>query len=264
MKLQFFIFSIFLISLAANSSITTKLMSTGSETTFSSLKSNQKQYYTVSAMSNYKYTFKIKVKNTYISSSTSLSISYITHSTRYPDTSSYYNEAQGSLYFNTISTYTSGYNTYESSSYTVSKYSISYLTFVLTPYKNIDSASITITKTYDGSSSSSSSNVKGVVFTIVFFVIFFICIIFCIIFFVCRAFCECFKNATIIQTSPQPNYTSLSPQYIQPQPIQPQIQPIYIVPPQYNQPNEYAQPPQYINPQQNVNGYSPGQLYASS
>ena len=178
MKLQIFIFSIFLISLAANSSITTKLMSTGSETTFYSLTSNKKQYYTVSAMNNYKYTFKIKVKNTYISSSSSLSISYIAHSTRYPDTSSYYNEAQGSLYFNSISTYTSGYNTYESSSYTVSKYSISYLTFVLTPYKNIDSVSITITKTYASSSSSSSSNSSIVAFIIVFFVIFFFVLLF--------------------------------------------------------------------------------------
>ena len=62
------------------------------------------------------------------------------------------------------------------------------------------------------------------------------CAIFCVIFFVCRAFCECFKNSTVIQTSPQPNYTPLTPQYQQPQPIQPQPQ--YMAPPQYNQPNQ--------------------------
>ena len=107
------------------------------------------------------------MKNTSISSSSYLSMSYIGHISRYPNTISSYNEAQGSLYMYYKSS-SSGYNTYECS-YTVSKYSIYYLTFVLTPSKGIDSVSITITRTYssNSSSSSSSSASNDIVFIIV-------------------------------------------------------------------------------------------------
>ena len=204
MKLQFLIFIIFLITLVENSEITTNhIMTISTETIFSNLPANQNQYYTIYVPSTYyKYTFKIKVSNTYISSSSSLSLSFIGHSSKYPNTISSNNIAQGSLYFSSIIS-SSGYTTYESS-YVVTKSSINYLTFVLTPSKYINNASITITRIY--SSDSSDSNVKtdasDVVFIIVFFSIFIFCVFFCIIFFVCRAFCECFKNSTVIQTSP--------------------------------------------------------------
>ena len=258
MKLQFLIFTIFLITLVESESIyNATTMYSGSEKTFYSLTANKNQYYTISATRNYKYTFKIKIKSSYISSSSYLSLSYIGHSSIYPNTNSYNNEDQGSLYCTYTST-SSGYITYEYS-YTVTKSFIYYLTFVLTPKNYIDSVSITITENYSSNISDSTSSIA---FIIIFFTIFIFCAIFCVIFFVCRAFCECFKNSTVIQTSPQPNYTPLTPQYQQPQPIQPQPQ--YMAPPQYNQPNQYVQSPQYINPQQNINGYAPGQLYATS
>ena len=261
MKLQFLIFSIFLITLVTNSEISSTLMILDYERTFSNLLANQKYYYTISASTNYKYTFKIKAKSTSISSSSYLSISYIGHSSRYANTISSMNEAQGSLSAYQITSY-SGYNTY-AYAYTVSYYKIKYLTFVLTPSKDIDSVSITISEIYSGSSISSST-ANDIVFIIIFFTIFSFCVIFCIAFVFCKAFCECFKSRPAIEPVPQPNYTPLSPQYQQPMPIQPQPQPQYMAPPQYTQPNQYAQPPQYINPQQNINAYAPGQLYSSS
>ena len=264
MKLQLLIFSIFLITLVTNSDINSVLMTINSERTFSNLYAYQRYNYTISALTNYKYTFKIKVKSTSISSSSYLSISYIGHKNRYPDTISSLNVAQGSLYLD-YSSYSSSYNTYEYT-YTVSNYNIYYLTFVLTPSKGIDSVSITITRTYssNSSSSSSSSAASAIVFIIVFFSIFSFCVIFCIAFVFCKACCDCFRISPAIEPVHKPNYTPLTPQYQQPMPIQPQPQPQYMAPPQYTLQNQYAQPPQYINPQQNINGYAPGQLYSSS
>ncbi len=249
MKLEILILSIFLIASVMN--ITTYNMYSNSEKQVSNLYANNKYYFTISAYKNNKYTFRIKVKNTYYSSY--FSLSYIGHVYSTPSTS---NEEGGYLSLSTSSSlYYSGYNIYESSSYTVSKSSINYLTFVLTPSRDIDLASITILET---------NSLNDVVFIIVFFTIFIFCVFFCIIFWVCRAFCECFKNRPVIQTVPQNNnYTPLQPQYQQPQPQYQQPQPQYIPPPQYNQPNQYAQAPQYINPQQNINAYAPGQLYAN-
>ena len=66
MKLQFLIFTIFLITLVESESIyNATTMYSGYEKTFYSLTANKNQYYTISATRNYKYTFKIKVKSLY-------------------------------------------------------------------------------------------------------------------------------------------------------------------------------------------------------
>jgi hypothetical protein len=254
MKLEFLILSIFLITSVIDSTdIDTNSMISNSEQTFYSLKAGNKYYFTVYAYYNHEYTFRIKMKNYYYSSY--FSLSYIGHIFSTPST---FNKAEGSLNLHTsTSTYITSFNIYESSSYKVTDSSINYLTFVLTPSKDIESVSIKILE------SKASSN-NEVIFIIVFFSIFVFCVIFCIIFVFCKACCECLKPKPTVQPVPQPNYTPLTPQYQQPQPIQPQPQPQYMAPPQYNQPNQYVQPPQYINPQQNINGYAPGQLYASS
>jgi len=248
MKLQILFLSIFLITLVESEYIyNATTMDLGTEETVYGLKSNKKYYYTVSAGYNYKYTFKIKVKNNYISSSSYLSVSYIVHSSSYPNAINSYNTDYDYLFCSNTGTSFS----YYSFEYSYSNYKYSsayYITFVLTPSKNIDSASITIKRTSIKNISDDEASFLKVIFSI-----FIICVAFCIIFAIVRSFYVCLKIKPIIQPSPQPNYAPLIPQYQQPQPTQPaQPQP------------QYMAPPQKINPQQNVNGYSPGQLYASS
>jgi len=98
MKLQFLIFSIFLITLVANKDITNAtILNVDSERTFISLIFNQSQYFTMYAIYNCKYTFKIKAKSTSIPSSSSLSLLYIGHKYFYPDSIITLNNEYGSL-----------------------------------------------------------------------------------------------------------------------------------------------------------------------
>lgn len=238
MKYELLIISIFLItSIVGLTSIDQTNMTVGIEKTFTKLTSLQKKYFTIytySSKYSYKYTFKLKVNNTYNCSSSSFYLSYIKHSSNTPSTSS-------SEYYITLtnsSNTTRGYYTYEAS-YIVPLYNY-YLSFVLSPKINIDSVSITITRTNSENTSNSNNKVSEIIFIIIFFSIFFFCLILCVVIFICRACCECFRPKPIIlEPVPQPNYAPLTPQY-QPQP-------------QY--------PPQYA--QQNINGYAPGQFYTN-
>ena len=157
MKLEFLILSIFLINSVIDSTdIVTNTMYSNNEQTFYSLKAGNKYYFTISAYYNREYTFKIKMKNYYYSSY--FSLSYIGHIFSTPST---YNKAEGSLYLHTSSSsYITSLNIYESSSYKVTDSSINYLSFVLTPSKDIESVSITILE------SKASSN-NEVIFIIV-------------------------------------------------------------------------------------------------
>ena len=130
--------------------------------------------------------------------------------------------------------------TYYKSSYTVSKSSIYYVSFRITPNIDIDSISIIISRTSSGNSS--------ITLILVFFVLFLIIFIFCLIFLLCKLLCFKVVKSTSVEPSPQPQvqYTPIQPiDMVQYPPSQPQPQ--YISPPQ-------PTAPQYM---------APGQLYQS-
>ena len=134
---------------------------------------------------------------------------------------------------------------YYKSSYTVSKSSINYVSFRITPNIDIDSISIIISRTSSGNSS--------ITLILVFFVLFLIIFIFCLIFLLCKLLCFKVVKSTSVEPSPQPQvqYTPIQPtDMVQYPPSQPQ----------------YLQPqPQYIPPQQPTapQYMAPGQLYQS-
>ena len=170
MKLQFLIFSIFLITLVANKDITNAtILNVDSERTFISLIFNQSQYFTMYAIYNCKYTFKIKAKSTSIPSSSSLSLLYIGHKYFYPNSIITLNNEYGSLN-NSYSSINSNYTTYEYSCKIKNKES-EYITFILTPNKYIDSVSIVVTKIY-----LKKISFSYLIFILVFFTIFIISI----------------------------------------------------------------------------------------
>ena len=205
MKLEFLILSIFLINSAM--SIITNEMQSGSEKTFSDLRVNQVYYFTIRAYEEKQYAFKIKVKNTY--NTNSLSLSYIAHTSPTPSSK---NKDEGKAFFIISSSYTPGYNTYESL-YTVIDSSIDYVTFTLTFLKNIDSASITITE-----SKPSRFTINPILLIVI--VIFGFCFIVGIIGCIWK---KCSEKKSKIEPSPQiDNYSPLSLQNQSPNPEQPQ------------------------------------------
>ncbi len=134
--MKLIILSIFII--ASVMSITTNESQSGCERTFLNLKVSQSYYFTIRAYEEKQYTFKIKVNNTYNSSS--LSLSYIAHNFSTPISN---NQDEGNSFFIISSSYTPGFNIYESL-YTVTGSYIEYVSFLLTPSKDKDLASITI------------------------------------------------------------------------------------------------------------------------
>ena len=207
MKLEFIILSIFLI--ASVMSININEMISGSERTFSNLDANQKYYFTIRAYNEKQYTFKIKVKNTY--SSSSLSLSYIAHPSQTPGSK---NEEEKNTFFIISSSNTPGYNTYESL-YTLTSSSFEYVSFVLTPLKFIDSASITITE-------SKPSRFTMHPFLVIFLAIVALCIVCGIIGGISTICNKKKKKKPEIEPTPKTdNYTPLTPQNQSPSPEQP-------------------------------------------
>jgi len=238
MKYEFLIIIFLIISIIDSTKIDQTIMDLDKEIIFNNLTSSQKKYFTVNTYNYlfiYKYTFKIKVKNTY--SKSNFTTNYMEHSSETPSI----NDKEYFITPVTSNKQTYGYNTYENS-FRVQK-KINYLTYVLIPKTNIDSVSITITKKYvSNAESQDNKNTVEIIYVIVIFSIIFLCCFAYVIIAVCRACCRCFRPKPIIlENEPQPNYAPLMPQN--------QPEPQYILPPQY--------------PQQNVNGYAPGQLYTN-
>ena len=206
MKLKFLILSIYLITSVM--ALTINEMQSGVEKTFSNLKVSQSYYFTIRAYNEKQYIFKIKVKNTY--SASSLPLSYIAHTSQTPSTK---NQEEGKAFYVISDSYLSGYNIYESL-YTVIKSSIEYVTFVLTPSKDIDSVSITITES------------KPSRFTMHPALLIFIAVIlfYCFVGFGSYIYGKCIrkKKSDTGPTTPQTdNYTPLASQNQSPSPEQP-------------------------------------------
>ena len=249
MKLVILILSIYLTtSVEDMTNITTNIMTKDIEKTFYNLTKKQTYYYTIRAYNQRKYTFRLKVQRGYISSSSSLSLSYIGHNSSIP--SEYKPDIidEGSLYLTSSSS--RGYNIYQSQ-YKVTKSSINYVTFVLTPIKNISSVSIIIFEyNYENKDSSSVVDFELIgIFLTIFLALLAITLVICI--FGKDTICKCCRKKTIIQPVPQNKYdTPLTPIY--PSSSDFQSQPEYMAPSDYIQANQYAQPPQYLDPQINT------------
>ena len=81
----------------------------------------------------------------------------------------------------------SGYNIYDSfPAHPITNYSVSYLTFVLISFKNIDSVSITITETYASNIDPMSSGGKTYNESNIVLFLIIICVVFCIAFVIVR------------------------------------------------------------------------------
>ena len=176
-------------------------------------------------------------------------MSYIGHNSSIP--SEYKPDIidEGSLYLTSSSSH--GYNIYESK-YKVTKSSINYVTFVLTPIKNISSVSIIIFEyNYENKDSSSVVDFELIkIFLTIFLALLAITLVIWI--FGKDTICKCFRKKPKIQPVPQNKYdTPLTPIY--PSSSDFQSQPEYMAPSDYIQANQYVQPPQYLYPQQNIN-----------
>ena len=151
----------------------------------------------------------ITLFNTY--SSSSLSLSYIAHPSQTPGSK---NEEEKNTFFIISSSNTPGYNTYESL-YTLTSSSFEYVSFVLTPLKFIDSASITITE-------SKPSRFTMHPFLVIFLAIVALCIVCGIIGGISTIRNKSKQKKPEIEPTPKTdNYTPLTPQNQSPSPEQP-------------------------------------------
>ena len=134
-----FVFGVILIGLALNEEPQTyNKLNIGQIYSYTGLKSSQKYYFTINSYDRNILEIKIQLQKKY--NSTSFGLYFIGHTSLIPYSSSNMNKDEGTL----IPIYD---GIYYKSSYTVSKSSINYVSFRITPNINIDSISIIISKT---------------------------------------------------------------------------------------------------------------------